>query len=175
MIYQYSNYHTFHVDLLSPYMNAGTKTCTGCCRTQMRTVLVYSECRAIPRAGLQLKPLHSRPFLLLIPNIYSVLHAGPHKGNWVNHRQKISMFLPEKKVHLVMSFPTQLKKPAEMRLLGQAHSNARRCSKSALKVLYLRNTQLPWADGCSCRFHDASAKTSGDHTARHSLSLFTII
>lgn len=53
----------------------------------------------------------------------------------MNHRQKISMFLREEKVYLVMSFSTQLKKSGEMRLLGQARRNARGSSKSALKVL----------------------------------------
>lgn len=41
----------------------------------------------------------------------------------MNHREKLSVFLPEEKVYLVMSFSTQLKKSAEMRLLGQAHRN----------------------------------------------------
>lgn len=131
MIYQYSNYHTFHVDLLSPHMSAGTKTYTACCRSQMRIVLVYSE----HRAGLQLNSLHSRPFFLLIPNVHSVLNTGPYKGNRVNNRQKISVFLPEEKVYLVMCFPIQPKKSAEMRLLSQACSNARGSSKSALKAL----------------------------------------
>lgn len=83
---------------------------------------------------------------------------------------------PEEKVYLVMSFPTQLKKSAEMRLLGQTCSNARGSSKLALKVQELRNIQWSWADGCSCRFPDALAKTSGDHTACHCLLLlfFTI-
>lgn len=64
MIYQYSNYHTFHVDLLSPYMSAGTKTYSGCCRTQMRIVLVYSEHRGIPQGR---SPAEAPPLQTLSP------------------------------------------------------------------------------------------------------------
>lgn len=42
MIYQYSNYHTFHIDLLSPYKSAGTKTYSGCCR-RARVIIVFIQ------------------------------------------------------------------------------------------------------------------------------------
>lgn len=153
MIYQYSNYHTFHVDLLSPHMSAGTKTYTACCRSQMRIVLVYSE----HRAGLQLKPLHSRPFLLLIPNVHSVLNTGPYKGNWANNRQKISVFLPEEKVYLLCAFLPSLKSLLKWDCLARLAVMQGDLQNQLWK---LRNIQLPWADQCSCRFPDASAKIS---------------